>query len=342
MKIEKKNLDEMYRAYASSSIEIDGNLNLLIASEEKGYPCYSYSGKNFNHRQTVWEDGGGCMSIIPIPNRANEFLAVRDFYLKESPSSARLVWGHLVDGEWVTETILKLPYLHRFDLWDVEGEIYFIGATIADLKDNKEDWSRPGTIYYGKLPDVLTDGIELEVLKTGLFRNHGYSSHMVDGKIHGTFGCDQGVFEVVPMKNEQWQINCILEKSVGEIAWCDIDNDGIDEMMTIEPFHGDSMKIYKLTEGKYSEIYSYPYEIDFAHTLVGTKLCGEPVFVGGVRRKEAELFMIQYIDGKCKETIIEKGVGPANIHVINLDDCDLIVSANHTDNKAAVYTVRKE
>ena len=79
---------------------------------------------------------------------------------------------------------------------------------------------------------------------------------MVDGKIHGTFGCDQGVFEVVPMKNEQWQINCILEKSVGEIAWCDIDNDGIDEMMTIEPFHGDSMKIYKSTEGKYSESYS--------------------------------------------------------------------------------------
>ena len=59
---------------------------------------------------TVWDNGGGCMSIIPIPNRKNEFLAVRDFYLKENPSIARLVWGHLVDGEWVIETVIKLPY----------------------------------------------------------------------------------------------------------------------------------------------------------------------------------------------------------------------------------------
>jgi hypothetical protein len=102
------------------------------------------------------------------------------------------------------------------------------------------------------------------------------------------------------------------------------------------------MKIYKLIDGKYTEIYAYPYEIDFAHTLVGTTLCGVPSFVGGVRRKDAELFYIQWVDGKCKETIIEKGVGPANVAVINLKDCDLIVAANHTDNKAAVYKVTME
>ncbi|WP_244833514.1 hypothetical protein [Clostridium sp. BJN0001] len=342
MKIIKKHLDEMYRAYAASSIDIDGELNLLIASEEKGYPCYAYSGKNFNCRHTVWESGGGCMSIIPIPKRKNEFLAVADFYLKESPSSSRLVWGHIEDGEWVIETVLKLPYLHRFDLWDVDGEIYFIGATIADLKDNKEDWSRSGTIYYGKLPENLMDGIEITPLKKGLFKNHGYSRHMVNGKPQGTFGTDVGVFEVIPHKNDKWEVKCILDKSVGEVAWCDIDSDGNDELMTIEPFHGNSMKIYSMSNGKYTEIYKYPYEIDFAHTLVGTTLCGIPSFVGGVRRKDCELFYIQYVNGKCKETVIEKGVGPANVAVINLDDCDLILSANHTDNKAAVYKVTKE
>lgn len=342
MKVVKKHLDEIYRAYAASSIEINGELNLLVASEEKGYPCYAYSGKNFNHRHTIWEDGGGCMSIIPIPNRENEFLAVRDFYLKESPSGARLVWGHLVDGEWVTETVIKLPYLHRFDIWNVDGEIYFIGATIADQKSSKDDWSHSGTIYYAKLPEVLTDGLELKVLKKGLFRNHGYIRHMVDGKPRGTFGCDQGVFEVIPSKDGQWQVNHMMEGRISEVAWCDLDGDGQDELMTIEPFHGNSMKIYKLIDGNYTEIYIYPYEIDFSHTLVGTTLCGIPSFVGGVRRVDSELFYIQWVDGRCKETIIEKGAGPANVAVINLKDCDLIISANHTKNEAAVYTVKKD
>jgi len=317
MKIIKKHLDEMYRAYAVSSMDIDGELNLIVASEEKGYPCYAYSGKDFNHRHTVWDNGGGCMSIIPIPKRNNEFLAVRDFYLKESPSGARLVWGHLVDGEWVIETVVKLPYLHRFDVWDVDGGIYFIGATIADLKASKDDWSHSGTIYYAKLPEVPTEGLDLKVLKKGLYKNHGYIRHMVDGKPRGTFGCDQGVFEVIPNKDGEWQVNHLMEGKISEVAWCDLD-------------------------GMYTEIYTYPHEIDFAHTLVGTALCGVPSFVGGVRRVDSELFYIQWVDGKCQETIIEKGVGPANVAVINLKDCDLIVSANHTKNEAAVYTVVKE
>lgn len=342
MRIIKKHLDEMYRAYAASSMEINGELNLLIASEEKGHPCYTYSGNDFNHRHTIWENGGGCMSIIPIPNRKNEFLAVRDFYLKESPSNACLVWGHLIDGEWSIETVIKLPYLHRFDIWNIEGENYVIAATIADEKLSKDDWSHPGSIYYAKLPEVPTDGLDLKVLKNDLYRNHGYSRHIVDGKPHGTFGCDQGVFEVIPNKEGKWQVVQLMKGEIGEVAWCDLDGDGHDELMTIEAFHGNTMKIYKLIDGEYNEIYTYPYEIDFAHTLVGTTLCGVPSFVGGVRRVNSELFYIQWVNGKCQESIIERGVGPANLAVVNLEECDLIISANHTKNEAAVYKVVKD
>lgn len=37
MKIIKTHLDEMYRAYAASFMEINDDLNLFAASEEKGY-----------------------------------------------------------------------------------------------------------------------------------------------------------------------------------------------------------------------------------------------------------------------------------------------------------------
>ena len=80
-------------------------------------------------------------------------------------------------------------------------------------------------------------------------------------------------------------------------------------------------------------------EIDFAHALVGTKLAGQNAFVCGVRRKDCELFAVTYEDGEYKVTMIEKGVGPANLCVVNEKDRDIIVAANHTANEAAVYFV---
>ena len=44
--------------------------------------------------------------------------------------------------------------------------------------------------------------------------------------------------------------------------------------MTIK-FHGDTIQIYKKINGKYTKVWKYDNEIDFAHALVGTKLAGQ-------------------------------------------------------------------
>ena len=103
--------------------------------------------------------------------------------------------------------------------------------------------------------------------------------------------------------------------------------------------HGDTIQIYKKIDGKYTKVWKYDNEIDFAHALVGTKLAGQNAFVCGVRRKDCELFAVTYEDGEYKVTMIEKGVGPANLCVVNEKDRDIIVAANHTANEAAVYFV---
>mgnify|MGYP000221201906 FL=1 len=103
--------------------------------------------------------------------------------------------------------------------------------------------------------------------------------------------------------------------------------------------HGDTIQIYKKINGKYTKVWKYDNEIDFAHALVGTKLAGQNAFVCGVRRKDCELFAVTYEDGEYKVTMIEKGVGPANLCVVNEKDRDIIVAANHTANEAAVYFV---
>lgn len=344
MKITHKHLDELYRAYAASTMNIDDELVAFIASEEKGYPCYMYSGRDFNERETVWEDGGGCMSIIPIPDKENEFLAVRDFYLKESPSKARLVWGkYKKETGWEIKTVLYLPYLHRFDIYSVAGKNYVVLATIADEKEYKDDWRKPGSIYVGELPDDPSSGVELKKIASGLFRNHGYYRYVKDGILAGYFTSDEGIFKLTPHADRAWDFEKIVDGMIGEVALIDVNNDGKEELITIEPFHGNEICIYELDEkNHYQKVFSFDFELDFAHTLVGASLAGVNSFVGGIRRVGCELFYVQYHDGQYQVTIVDAGAGPANLVVASQGDREVIVSANHTRNEAAVYFVEKD
>ncbi|MCR0265101.1 hypothetical protein MKC73_14465 [[Clostridium] innocuum] len=339
MKITKKKLDDIKRCYCASSIHMAGEHHILYASEDPDVLCEMFSGREFEKKETIWKEAGGCMSIIPIPGKEGEFLAVQEFYLKVSPSRSKIVWGKYTENGFVIRDVLSMPYIHRFDIYHKNGVNYFIGATIATSKQNKEDWSVPGRIYVGELPDDLNEGIQVEVLLDGLYRNHGYYRG-VDGCC-GYFGSDQGIVKVTPPDHlhGQWHTEFLMSGHIGEIAVLDIDGDGDEEIMTIEPFHGTEIHIYKKIAGAYQRVYTYAHEIEFAHTLVGGTLRGVPSFLAGVRRKNAELFCVQYIDGKFVTTQIDQGAGPANLCLVNEENRDLIVAANHTANEAAVYIV---
>lgn len=342
MNISKIKLDDIKRCYAVSNIFYDDENHLIFASEDPNVVCKSFSGRNFEVQEELWKEPGGCMSIIQIPNKEKEFLAIQEFYMKVSPSLAKVVWGKKTENGWEYRDILKIPYIHRFDIYRVGNINYFIGATIATTKQNKEDWSVPGRIYVGKLPETPDEELKVEILRDGMYRNHGYyRDYDGSGNICGYFGCDDGLYKVIPPENENldWKIEKILDGYIGEVSIIDIDNDGVKEIMTIEPFHGNEIHIYKEIDGKWSRVYTYENEIDFAHSLVAGTLRGVPTFLAGVRRKDSELFYVQFKDGKFVTKIIDKEVGPANLYLINEEGRDLILSANHTANEATVYIV---
>ena len=92
----------------------------------------------------------------------------------------------------------------------------------------------------------------------------------------------------------------------------------------------------------HKKVWKYENKIEFAHVLVGTTLAGKDVFVCGVRRKECELFVVTYENGKYKVTMVDKGVGPANLFVVPEQNRDFIVSANHIAAKASIYFVTED
>lgn len=340
MKIKKIVLDEIQRCYSTSYVSVDGEIKVLLASEAVGGACYSYSGPDFKHKEVVWEHAGGTMSIVEIPGTNGEFLATQNFFPGFDAATSKIVHGKYVNNQWVVEDFMSLPYVHRFDILQAEDELYLVAATLCTSKKEREDWSDPGKIYVGKLNGVFNAPIELHAIKEGLTRNHGYCRGTWKGNESGFITTDEGVFVVTPPHaDKDWQVEQIMHERISDVAVCDIDGDGTDEIITIAPFHGADFAIHKWIDDKYVRIYEYPNESEFIHVVWGGTIRNQATVIGGMRRKNAELFMVQYEAGNFVTTEIETGKGPANIAVINEESRDIIICANNTVHEAALYIV---
>lgn len=341
MKFEKKFLDTMERCYSASFIKRDGETNILLASEAIGGPCYSYRGDNYDIKQAVWTNDGGTMSMVEIPGRNGEFLATQNFFPGFQSAESKVVWVRYENGEYVYQDFLKLPYLHRFDLFDVNGKLYFIGATLCGSKKDRNDWSDPGKIYVGEMPTDLNDSIELEVIQEGLTKNHGYWHGFYEGKEASYVTSDEGIFVVTPPQSvgQKWSIANILEEPISDVAVYDLDGDGEDELVTIGPFHGKEIKIRKKVNGAYETVWESDRNNDFVHALWAGSLRNNPVAVIGCRREDSELYYVQYNKetNKYEVTLIEAGVGTANVAVLHEEDRDILIAANHSKSEAALY-----
>lgn len=343
MKIRKIVLDEFYRAYAVGNVTIDQELHIIVASEAIEGKAIAYHGEDFSKKKVLWDDQGGTMSIVPIPDTNGEFLAVRNFFPGFNAKTAKVVHVKPEGDGFIVTDFLELPYLHRFDLITVGSTHYFIGATLCSSKTEREDWSDPGKVFVGVLPKDLKEGMTVTPIMHHLYHNHGYYRAPYQGKMSAYVTSDEGVFVFTPpqQKKDTWHIEHIIKTRVSDVAVYDIDGDGFDEILSIEPFHGNTMHLYKLIDGIYQIVYTVDRPIEFAHAMEGTTLRGQRAFVCGIRRLNQELFYIIY-DHELKQyqiIDIEKNVGPANIKMIHLQDRELIVAANNTIHQAAVYVV---
>lgn len=345
MKIHKQVLDTMERCYAASSLEIDGQLYAVLASEAINGPCYAYTGHDFSQKEIIWENAGGTMSLLQIPGTNGEFIAVQRFFPGFKSEEAKLVWGKRENRDcWVVKDLAPLPFIHRFDLFRVEDDIYILAATLCGSKKDREDWSDPGKLYVCKLPSSPELGVEFVPILENLYKNHGYCRGDYEGRAAGFVTCEGGIYVIQPPseKNSEWRTNLLIDCPISDVALCDLDNDGVDELVTIEPFHGDKFLVRKKEDEEYRVVYDYQQGVQFAHSVVGCSLRGKPSVVCGVRRGSGDLFILQRgskEDAWCRVITAERGAGTSNAAVVNQRDRDIIISANHSRNEAALYFI---
>ena len=346
MRFTKRILEEQDHCYAVSVMQADGAPYAFFAAENRG-GCFAWDCDTLTRRKTVWEQPGGTMSIVPIPGRPEEFLAVQKFFRLYDWEEACLVWAK-PDGQggYQVKELFTLPYLHRFDLLERDGRVWFIGCTLAAHKQTREDWSCPGGVYIAPMPNGPDEPFELTVLRDDFYQNHGYARVQREGYTAGLVTCRQGVFLVSPpaAPDGEWTVEQLMDQPTSDADLIDIDGDGEAEIATIEEFHGCWFRIYKKTAGGYQKVFEHPEVTEFYHVVKAGTLCGQPVFVGGCRRGKQQLFVVRWdaAAGAFAVDTVDEGVGPSNAAIYNGPAGDCIFAADREAAKAAVYFAEAE
>lgn len=339
MRAEKKVLGELTLCYCVAPLEFRGKRHFLVASE-KQHPCLLFDEQGVCMDQ-VWDGPGGTMTMVQLPGADGAFLATHRFYSPNDNKQASIVLCRWAEGRWQVRTLLDLPGVHRFDLLERGGVRYLIACTIKSDYEYKDDWRFPGKVWAAVLPDDLIDRpedfrLEARVIAEGLTKNHGYSRHGCSGIVTA----EEGVFRFTPPETPagEWTCEKLLDQPTSDALLLDFDGDGAEELLTLSPFHGDTLTVFKRMPDGWQPVFTYEKKIEFAHAICAAVFGGRLMAIVGHRKGDRDLLAIRY-DGGYRVELLDHDVGPANALSYELAGKTCILAANREINQIARYVL---
>lgn len=345
MSIEKKVIGQLEKCYSLAVLPYQGKEYLLVAAE-KVNQCRLYDWTGML-KDIVWDEPGGAMSLVPVPEKEGQFLATHRFYSPNDSASASIVSVTAENGEWKVRTLAELPFVHRFGILKGEDGWYILACTLKSGHQYKDDWSSPGKVYAAKLPEDVTvydqgNTLKMDVIKENMLRNHGY--FQVDGAdAYALVTCDSGVFKFQPPKKNEtiWRIEQLTEDPTSDAALASFGNATQEWLLALSPFHGDTVYLYRHTENGFIKEYTYPEKLEFLHAITVGEYKGEKAFFVGNRKGERKLLaFILTADEKWKTVEIDEGAGAANVLFYQKNGTDILAAANRESDEIALYTLK--
>lgn len=346
MKVKKKVIGNLEKCYSIAPLSYQGKDYMLVAAE-KVNQCRLY-GLDGKLADVIWEGPGGTMSMVQIPNTDGIFLATQRFYSPNDSKDAKIVMVSPGESGWSVRTAAILPFVHRFDIITRDGISYVIACTLKSGHEYKEDWRSPGKVYVCRLPENMdaideNHSLKFTVLKEGMFKNHGYCKAVMEGIECAFTASNEGVFQFIPPAagEDAWKIRQLTDQPSSDMAFADMDGDGEPEMLTISPFHGDTVRILKKQNGQYRTVYTYEKPAEFAHGIWGGDILGKQGVLVGHRKGERNLMFFTCGEEGYEAEIIDRNVGPANVLSYQTEEKSYILSANREIDEIALYEVEE-
>ncbi len=281
---------------------------------------------------------GGVMSFIPVPGSPDLFFSIMGLFPPFIGAEAGVFMHQWLGDEWKSQKAMDLPFAHRCEILHRKGKNYLFAASVSKHKADPPDWSKPGEMYLIRLDDHPTIPLNPEMIDNSLTRNHGMLRSQINGIETICISGAEGIFYFEQLPGDKWVKKPLFEKEVSEFCFIDLDGDGREELITIEPFHGEALNVYKKNgmnwELKFSDTLS------FGHGLSCGFFNNEPVIVVGNRRGSFTLDLFKVIDlahGKFSKTVLEEDAGPTQTQIFTANGTDYIMSANQKKNEVALY-----
>ena len=161
----------------------------------------------------------------------------------------------------------------------------------------------------------------------------------IDGKETLCLSGQEGIFYLDQVSGDDWVLQPMFEKEVSEMTFIDLDGDGQDEMVTIEPFHGEKINVYK-HNGENWEL-RISDSLSFGHGLSSGIFQQKPLIIAGNRSGSfaLETFSVpDFSKGKFERKVLEEDAGPTQTQVFSVEGIDYILSANQRKNEVALYS----
>lgn len=335
--LKKQSILEIENVYTAHAFATDEGFFVGAGSETGSQvKLYNLANKSI---ENLPDCPGGMMSFIPVPGKPWTFVTIMGLFPPFIGGEAGLYLHNLSGNEWTTVKAMDLPFAHRCEFMQHRDGPVLVAATVSKLKENPADWSRPGELHVVSMEKNPSLPWESEVIDSGITRNHGMAKASLGGEDLLLVSGDKGIFSIQDRHGQSWEVNAVFEKEVSEMTFIDLDGDGQKELVTIEPFHGTELNIYKLIDADWQLKYSG--SLSFGHGLSSGVFNGEPVIVAGNRSDSLALEIITVDDllrGKVNKRIIETEVGPTQTQIFSHMGVDYILSANQKKHEVALYS----
>lgn len=151
------------------------------------------------------------------------------------------------------------------------------------------------------------------------------------------------LFDLREENVDLWKPQSLFDYEISEICTVDLDGDGREELVAIEPFDGNLMRVYKrggkTVAGDTFEVIAEE-ELSCGHGLWCGDFNNVPSILVGNRTgdRTLKLYRATEDDGSSlSERVIDRDSGPANIAVVSCASGDVVFTTNQNSKEIALY-----
>ncbi len=356
--------DTIKSVYGLAIADINGDSRLDIIAGSTAEPILAWYEAPHWQRHIVTDEGSGHITIAPhdlTGNGVPELIVGSGFNRGVNAAEGYLQWLEAPTQphqNWTSHRIADVPFIHRIALANFAPNEnrpnppepnFLIVASIRGPDGKPGEWHSPGSLWCYELPDNPHATWHRRLIDDALHINHGLSINDIalDGRDDVLISCTEGLIwyepPTAPMTGE-WRKWLISNRECSDAFAADIDGDGINEILAIEPWHGNNLVWYKAT----GDLRQDPWHrhliddtLNRGHSLAAVDIDGDGLLeiICGYNGEGTSLHLYRPEELAQhrwnKETIDAGGLGVGQMQIVDMNgngQLDIVASGLSTGN----------